>query len=271
VVTPIEIDGDSNADVEGYVPLNVSDSIVGGNQLGDTYTSGNWRVDDSQEYNVTVNFNGDLWTDDLKNDFLFAADYVSSIITNDVGDIPSFFGTYVDDLLLQATLEDIDGNSGVLGSTSITYVRGADGIPIEAIIKFDVADAQRFEDKGLWGDIVLHEMMHALGVGSLWSYNGLVDKSTSDWRYTGENAVNAYIAEMEAATNGTFVYDGKGIPVETSGGSGTAGKHWDEGVFDNELMTGYVDSENFFSDISIASLADLGYSINNDPDSWGTA
>ena len=30
------------------------------------------------------------------------------------------------------------------------------------------------------------------------------------------------------------------IAVEQDGGSGTAGSHWDEETFNNELMTGYI-------------------------------
>ena len=58
---------------------------------------------------------------------------------------------------------------------------------------------------------------------------------------------------------------GAGIPVEQDGGSGTAGSHWDEETFDNELMTGYInDGSNPFSAMSAASFADLGYVLAPD-------
>ena len=51
--------------------------------------------------------------------------------------------------------------------------------------------------------------------------------------------------------------------VEQDGGSGTAGSHWDEDTFHNELMTGYIDSgSNPFSAMSAASFADLGYVLS---------
>ena len=34
------------------------------------------------------------------------------------------------------------------------------------------------------------------------------------------------------------------FPVEQDGGSGTAGSHWDEETFGNELMTGYVNTDD---------------------------
>ena len=54
------------------------------------------------------------------------------------------------------------------------------------------------------------------------------------------------------------------IAVEQDGGSGTAGSHWDEETFNNELMTGYInDGENYFTAMSAASFADLGYQLSS--------
>ena len=50
--------------------------------------------------------------------------------------------------------------------------------------------------------------------------------------------------------------------MEQDGGSGTAGSHWDEETFGNELMTGYInDGPNYFTAMSAASFKDLGYVI----------
>jgi hypothetical protein len=114
-------------------------------------------------------------------------------------------------------------------------------------MQFDSADALQYQNQGLWNDIVLHEMVHSLGFGTIWSYLGLVSGST----FTGTHAVAAY---------------GKPVPVEQDGGGGTAGSHWDEGIFTNEIMTGYIDPSNHISDVTWASLADLGYKLNPYPD-----
>ena len=58
-------------------------------------------------------------------------------------------------------------------------------------------------------------------------------------------------------------YVGNKVPVEDLGGYGTADAHWRESVFDNELMTGYINyGPNPLSVVTIASLADLGYSVD---------
>ena len=59
--------------------------------------------------------------------------------------------------------------------------------------------------------------------------------------------------------------DESGVPVETGGGSGTAGSHWLESTFKNELMTGYLNGvPGQLSSITGGSLADLGYVMNQD-------
>lgn len=67
------------------------------------------------------------------------------------------------------------------------------------------------------------------------------------------------------ADNSQFSGDG-GAPVEQDGGSGTAGSYWDEGIFTNEITTGYINPSNYISDVTWASLADLGYKLNPYPD-----
>jgi hypothetical protein len=53
------------------------------------------------------------------------------------------------------------------------------------------------------------------------------------------------------------------VPVEDTGGEGTADAHWREAVLDNELMTGFIGSgQNPLSRITIASLADQGYTVD---------
>lgn len=49
----------------------------------------------------------------------------------------------------------------------------------------------------------------------------------------------------------------------STGGSGSAGKHWAEQVFGNELMTPRMTGlPNPLSTLTIAALRDLGYSVD---------
>ena len=130
-------------------------------------------------------------------------------------------------------------------------------------MQFDIADADYYNtpELGLWEEIVLHEMFHSIGFGTIWNYLGLVDNTDPNAPvFLGENAKSEY-------GDGTAY-----VPLEESGGSGTALSHWDEETFTTEIMTGYInydpdnpaattDITTDLSDMTIASLEDIGYTI----------
>lgn len=214
------------------------------------YTSG--PANAASGFNITIEFVG-TWSDTLRSAFVSAANHLSSLIVGDVADyrgknLPGGLRT-IDDIYITAELTTIDGVGGVLGSAGPTALRSGGLLPALASMKFDVLDAQNYDRSGLFDDIVLHEMTHSLGVGSIWNFLGL----TSNGLFIGANAVKAY-----QSLGGRLA----GVPIETDGGAGTAGSHWDEATFGDELMTGYINSVNHFSAISVASLADLGYVLS---------
>lgn len=219
-------------------------------------------------YNVAIEFVG-TWTVALQAAFTDAADYLSSIILADLpNDVVN--GVVVDDISISATLEQIDGVGGVLGSAGPRDIR-VDGsfLPSTGAMTFDSADAQNQLEIGNWETIVLHEMMHALGFGTLWGAMGLTSGSVSggDIRFTGVNATDTYQTEF-AGIAGSDADSLLGVPVETDGGPGTAGGHWDEFLFNDEIMTGFVDTGSFVSVMTIAAFEDMGYdTVFDDPNS----
>jgi tetrahydromethanopterin S-methyltransferase subunit E len=105
-------------------------------------------------------------------------------------------------------------------------------------------------------------MAHVLGYGTIWSARGLlvgaVASGGTDPHFIGTRAVDEF-----NAGGGTTYSGGLKVPVENTGGNGTTDSHWRESVFGNELMTGFVDpGVNPLSRVSIASMGDLGYSVN---------
>jgi hypothetical protein len=107
-------------------------------------------------------------------------------------------------------------------------------------------------------------MGHVLGIGTIWTDLGLLaGAGTLNSRFLGVSAVNEY--------NTIFGVSSSSVPVENSGGEGTRDGHWRESVFDNEVMTGYINAGfNPLSRVTIASLADLGYLVNiNAADFYG--
>jgi hypothetical protein len=215
-----------------------------------TYTSGST---DGSGFNITVEFKGTSWTQDLHDLFVDSANWLTQLIIGDVPDVSVYGGKggpkTVDDILITAELGNIDGLYGILGQAGPTAVRTDSSLPATATMKFDIVDVNAM-GLGVFAEVVQHEMSHSLGFGSIWDRLGLVENGL----YTGENAFDEFIA-----MGGT----GSGIPVEQDGGAGTAGSHWDEETFNNELMTGYInDGDNPFSAMSAASFADLGYTVS---------
>lgn len=211
----------------------------------------------SAGYNITIEFKGS-WTPELYNIFVNAADRLTSLIIGELQDVTVYGGKgrpkTVDDILITAELGNIDGANGILGQAGPTSVRTSNSLPATAQMKFDIVDVNAM-GLDVFTDVVLHEMAHSLGLGSIWDRLGLV----SNGQFTGASA-NAEFALM----GGTG-----GIPIEQDGGSGTAGSHWDEETFGNELMTGYINAgENYFTAMSAASFDDLGYTITADYRAW---
>ena len=214
------------------------------------YTSG--PANASSGFNITIEFKGS-WTQDLYNIFVSAADKFTALIIGELPNVTVYGGKGgpkpVDDILITAELGNIDGLYGVLGQAGPTAVRTTGSLPATATMKFDIVDVNAM-GLAVFEEVVIHEMAHSLGFGSIWDRLGLVTNGL----FTGANAVGEFL-DMGGS--------GSGIPVEQDYGAGTAGSHWDEETFRNELMTGFIDDgENYFTDMSAASFADLGYVIN---------
>jgi hypothetical protein len=125
---------------------------------------------------------------------------------------------------------------------------------------FDIADLPQLEANNQLEDVVLHEMGHVLGIGSLWSPFGLLSGAgTSDPFFIGASGREGF------SLVGGNLYLGNPVPVENTGGPGTADGHWRESVLNTELMTGYASPPGVhmpLSLVTIGSLDDLGYAIS---------
>jgi hypothetical protein len=162
----------------------------------------------------------------------------------------------VDDLLIFAEIVPIDGPGKVLGSAGPCLIRGAGGLPILGVIKLDSDDLDMMSNSGTLRDVILHEIGHVLGLGTLWTRFRLLEGAgTSDPFYVGNRAQSGFVL------GGGIIHNG--IPVENTGGQGTRDGHWRETTLANELMTGFINGgTNPLSTITIGSLMDMGYQVN---------
>jgi hypothetical protein len=205
-------------------------------------------------FSIKVDYTGDQ---SFKSYFDNAAARWAQVITADLPDVyDARYGT-IDDLQISASVVAIDGRGRILGQAAADDVRSGTNLPYRGHMQFDSADMAYMAQNGILQDVIIHEMGHVLGLsGWFWRQDGLLSSSSS-YYYTGTNGLAQY---RTLAHNSSLSY----VPLETQGGSGTAGSHWSESVFGDELMTGYSPASNHapLSILTIGALADLGYTVN---------
>jgi hypothetical protein len=224
-------------------------------------------------YVMEVRFWGSAMTPEQQALFTTAAARIRGIV---VGAVPLEDATGVDPakcgvtgvpvlsenipgVLIYASIRAIDGKNGVLARAGPCYVRSETDLRTAVgVMEFDEADIGSLASGGSLVDVITHEMLHVVGVGVFWDDKGLLrNANTSTVEYMGAGGVQGC-----RETGGTTSC-ASAVPVENTGGAGTANSHWRESVFINELMTGYINSGSMpLSVITIRSIEDIGYTVN---------
>jgi hypothetical protein len=125
-----------------------------------------------------------------------------------------------------------------------------------SVNRFDSADVENMVQNGRIEGVILHEMGHVVGMGTLWGKNGTGYNNLLDEEYNYREDTRATnVWKNDWGCVGT-------PPIEKDGGSGTAFGHWDETCLGTELMTGTANRIMPFSRLTIASVEDLGYTVN---------
>jgi len=137
-------------------------------------------------------------------------------------------------------------------------------------MRFHTADFAGLLAGGHFGEVVLYEMGHVLGYGTIWSPLGLLVGSAgsggTDPHFVGIGAIAAF-----DGAGGRSYSAGAKVPVENCigyapgrCGAGTLDSHWRETLLGSELMTGFLNASvpNPLSVISTAAMGDLGYAVN---------
>jgi hypothetical protein len=215
------------------------------------------------QFDITVNFGGGL-TPSQQAVFATAESFWETHI---VGYRPA--GVTLTGITIAASGADLGGPGGTLGSAGPTSFSNQGGFRYATAgsMRFDIADLPNMEANGTLLSVILHEMGHVMGFGTLWTSNNLYVNDSG--QYTGASALAMWRTEFNQP-DATFV------PVELGGGGGTANSHWNEnnggggltGIVDGqgndmrfELMTGWISSPTFVSNTTIQQFHDLGYTV----------
>jgi hypothetical protein len=185
---------------------------------------------------------------------------------------PSIIGETVDGLVIFADLHPIDGPGNVLGRSAPCILRDDPGyLPAEGDMEFDTADLSTLEAGGQLNAVILHEMGHVLGFGTIWDFDPFPGVKAANAFLVGFNGSNPFFngPTAQAAFAGAAAplgsaFSGLTVPVESGGGAGTAYSHWRESVLGSELMTGFLNGgTNPLSAITVDQFRDLGYVVND--------
>ena len=160
--------------------------------------------------------------------------------------IPS--GERIDDLRIYVTIFDPDHHYYAdSGRGSVSLLRESSYLPVLGCMSLNSNRIQ-----GSFHALVLHEIGHVLGFGSIWNeFDFLQDFSrddpNADAHFNGPRAIAAF------DDAGGKDYTGAKVPVEKKDGS-----HWRRSVLGDEVMGG----GGPLSAITVQSLADLGYGVD---------
>ena len=236
-------------------------------------------------FTINLQFDSSL-SSTYRQPFYQAASFWESQITGYRINDPSLTG-----ITIQANVTPIDGAYGILGSagplTAALFnqvILNGEVLPsnhamaITGTMDFDTADVDRMIADNTFEDVIIHEMGHVIGFGTVWNlnfYNTLYNPVyNTPGQYTGTYGLAAYQQEYDPSA--LFV------PVELDGGEGTANGHWDEayggtfntGITDTlgrdlryELMTGWLNSPSYISETTLGQFKDIGYEVIPEPTS----
>lgn len=164
-------------------------------------------------------------------------------------------------------VEDLNPDFAGVGTVCLfLFVQGQDDFR-QTVLGAVVLNEPKLADLeaiGALEPVLTHELMHSMGFGSIWGadpdlgWSDLVqDRGGADPRFLGSDAIAAYGA-TEGNEEGSVP-----VPLENQLGEGSNDSHWREALLSPELMN--AQTELGFaplSAVSIAALADLGYSMS---------
>lgn len=262
---------------------------LSGNQLTGCLPA-SWRDADIEDFtwprlpfcgfNIELVFVDDSFTPAQQDIIRDAAAHWERVIIGDVPDIDHYqqypmdewsdflegqiqVNDVIDDLRIFVAARDIDGWDGTVALAWPSEIRTIGGLPILAQIKCDPAVLSGGTE--YFYSVMLHEIGHALGFGTIWRYLGLLQNPSLDSAGRVDTYFSGGLARVAFDHAGGRTYTGRKVPVENSPLFGVD-VHWREFVFWNELMSSFLWSDDIgiapLSAITIQAIADMGYTVD---------
>ena len=142
------------------------------------------------DFHIDVRFFGPGMTDDQKALFTNAAARISAVIVGSIPDVtysdlsvssacgfpglPTVDET-IHSIVIFASVMPIDGPGGILAGSGPCLLRNPPGfLPSIGAMLFDSDDLAQMASDGILQDVITHEMLHAVGFGTIWDAKDLL-------------------------------------------------------------------------------------------------
>jgi hypothetical protein len=162
----------------------------------------------------------------------------------------------VEDLLMFVQVTQLDGPGNAVARAGTCTVHAPSALAQMGVLQLDSADIQLQLGQGTLDNMVLHEIGHVLGFGTLWFARDLLQDGATDNPFFNGALARAEFARVFPG------YAGTAVPVENVGDMNTRNTHWRRSVFNNELMQGFSSATMPLSRITIGAMGDIGYSVD---------
>jgi hypothetical protein len=159
-----------------------------------------------------------------------------------------FNSAQVDDVAILLSLDPIDGLNKTLARAG-PCGPGRLQRPVVIVGQMQIDEADVLATATFLEDVIIHEIGHVLGVGTLWQ-DSTVFFGTDSVSYFGQNARAEWIT-LGGSGN---------VPVEPE-----IGGHWDESWFDTEIMTPSAEgplTTHPVSRMTIGAIKDQGWTVS---------
>ncbi|AFY85213.1 PPC domain-containing protein [Oscillatoria acuminata] len=209
---------------------------------------------DPQAFSLELNFGTgtDILSASHRQTIRKAADRIEQMITQSPFNTPH---------AITVNIEALDLGPGFVAAAGPTQVRRLNTLPMpvtgEVIFnpnpESDLLDHPRY----LY-DTMIHELAHVVGFGTFWEDHQMIADYTQ-----GLYAANTFAGQVYGEILGTFIPTPVELTVNVGEGSDLG--HWRKNpTFDNEIgvEAGHPDEQQVTSALTIASLRDLGWTVN---------
>lgn len=161
----------------------------------------------------------------------------------------------VDDIYIAVFVKSVDGKGKRFAEAGPSKIHTGPRI-VSGYVTIDSDDLETALEKNIFMPLMMHEIGHVLGLGTLWDYLGDVKDGST---YIGTSGLDAWHNDIGCSGD---------LPLASARDT----FHWNESCLRYEVMTPTLNynKPGLFSPVTLGALEDLGYTVNwEEKDEYG--